>query len=75
MEEKPTTKLARIRTPKNIVLELKKLDPDTAVTEHFVRQEAKNDKQKLFTVMSGRKLLINLEKFIEHLNRLYSNVQ
>lgn len=66
-------KIPKIRTPKEVVLEIKKIDPDTAVTEFLVRQEAKKDTDKIFTVMSGRKILINLEKFVEYLNELYKN--
>ena len=66
MEEK--LKIPKIRTAKEVVLELKELDPKTAITEYFIRQEVKRDLEEKFSFKSGSKYLINLEKFIEHLN-------
>lgn len=55
----------RMRTAAAIVRELKDLDPDTCVTESFVRQLAKEEAVPV--VWSGNKALINLDDFLMYL--------
>ena len=56
----------RMRTLDECYKELKEIDPNTAITKHFLRQLAIQN--KVPCVMAGRKRLINLDKVIEYLN-------
>ncbi len=53
------TEKMKIRTIKGVVLELKKIDPDCAVTEYFIRKLCQED--KIPHQMAGSKYLINME--------------
>lgn len=75
MTESIDFKIPKIRTVQEIVSELKKIDPKTAITEFFVRQECKKDTSNIFHFESGKKYLINLEKFIEFLNTPTDSIQ
>lgn len=58
-----TKSIPRMRTVAKIVTELKALDPDTDVTESWVRRMAK---QGVFPVVwAGSKALINLDDVLE----------
>ena len=58
--------VARMRTIRQCVLELKQLDPDTAVSEWFIRCLCKDGKVKHF--MTGTKVLVNFDDLIQYLN-------
>ena len=59
-------KLPRMRTLDECAVMLRELDPDTAVSKHYVRRLALTG--EIPTVMCGRKRLINFDKLIEYLN-------
>ena len=52
-------RIPRMRTAPKIVAEIKALDPETEVTEHYIRQLAKNGRVPV--VWAGNKALINLD--------------
>lgn len=58
-------KLPHMRTVSEAAKELKRIDPNTAVTEYHIRQLALSG--VLPRVKAGRKLLINLDTLIEYL--------
>lgn len=60
MESRP---IPRMRTAAGIVVELKKLDPDTGVTESMIRKFVKTG--QLTAVWAGNKALINLNDVLE----------
>lgn len=51
--------IPRMRTAAGIVAEMKKLDPDTGVTESMIRRFVKTE--QLPVVWAGNKALINLD--------------
>lgn len=55
--------IPRMRTAARIVEELKALDPETEVTEFFIRQLAKEGTVPV--VWAGRKALINLTDILD----------
>ena len=59
-EEKKTP---RMRTAANIVREIRKLDPDSDVTEHWVRCLSKSGRVPV--VKAGSKSLINLDDVLD----------
>lgn len=60
-------KIPRMRTASNIVAEIKALDPATDVTEHWVRQLAKEGLVPV--VWAGCKALINLDDVLTLLRK------
>jgi len=58
-----TTNIPRMRTAAKIVAEIKALDPDTEVTEFYIRQLAKEGTVPV--VWAGRKALINLDDVLD----------
>lgn len=56
-------RIPRMRTAARIVEELKALDPETEVTEFFIRQLAKEGTVPV--VWAGRKALINLNDILD----------
>ena len=54
----------KIRTISGVVEELKKLDPDCAITEGFIRNLCKNDQIKYHK--SGKKYLINIKDVFKY---------
>ncbi len=56
-------RIPRMRTAAKIVAELKALDPDTEVTEFYIRQLAKEGAVPV--VWAGRKALINLNDVLD----------
>ena len=65
--------LPRMRLLKEAATEIKKIDPNTAVTTYFIRQLAIEGKIK--SVMAGRKRLINLDSLLEYLDNQRETVQ
>lgn len=59
--------LARMRTIKSVVEYFKQEDPETPVNEYFLRRLVKQG--KIPVVYAGKKVLINLDKLIDYLNR------
>ena len=59
-------KLARMRVLDECYAEIKKLDPDTAISKNHIRQLALSG--KIPVVMAGRKRLINLDRLIEYIS-------
>lgn len=57
--------LPRYRTIKECLVELKKLDNDTAITEHFIRQLCK--KNQIEYLASGNKSLVNFDSLLKYL--------
>lgn len=58
-------KLPRMRTTKEAAKEIKATDPNTAVTEYYIRQLALSG--ILPRVQAGRKMLINFDLLLEYL--------
>lgn len=58
--------LPRMRTIKETIAELKQIDPQTAITEYYLR-DLVNSGQIMF-VKAGNKTLINFDKFLEFLS-------
>ena len=58
-------KTPRMRTIKETIQELKKIDPKTAVREYYVRELVNNN--KIAYLRAGRKILINFDAFLEYL--------
>ncbi|WKY47057.1 hypothetical protein Q5O24_11895 [Eubacteriaceae bacterium ES3] len=58
--------LPRMRTTKEAIIELKKIDSHTALTECAIRRFVTEGKIK--SVKAGRKNLINMDQLIEYLN-------
>lgn len=56
--------MIRMRTIKDTVIELKQLDPKTAVTEYAVRQLVITD--KIAYVKVGNKYLVNFDSLLEY---------
>jgi len=63
MEER---KIARLRTVKQCLSEVKKIDPFTALSEWFLRTLCKDNKVKHF--MTGTKILCNLDDLFRYLS-------
>lgn len=59
-------KLARMRTIQQCTEHFKQYDPDTAISDYYLRCLVKQN--KISHVMAGKKYLINLDKLIEFLN-------
>jgi hypothetical protein len=57
--------IARMRTVAQCVEYFKEQDPETAISDYYIRQLVK--KKKFLCLMTGRKMLINLDKLIEYL--------
>ena len=58
-------KIPRMRTVSEAALELKKLDPNTAVTEYHIRRLAVSG--KLPRLKAGKKYLINFDTLLDYL--------
>ena len=58
-------RLPRMRTVRDAALELKRMDPNTDVTEYHIRQLAVNN--VIPRIMAGKKYLINLDALIDYL--------
>lgn len=58
--------IARMKTVEQCLKEIKKLDPDTAITEWFIRCLCKDNKVKHF--MTGKKILVNYDDLLKYLN-------
>lgn len=56
-----------MRILKEAVLELKEIDPQTSVTEYFIRQLALQG--KILSIRAGRKRLINFDSLLEYLSQ------
>lgn len=57
--------MPRMRTIKETMEELKAIDPQTAVREHFLRGLVAQN--AIPVVRAGRKILINFDKLLEYL--------
>lgn len=58
--------IARMRTISQLALFFKEQDPETSITEYYLRQLVKQKKIPVF--LAGKKQLINLDKLLEYLN-------
>ena len=58
--------ISRMKTIKRSFEEIKKLDPDTAISQWFIRTLCKQGKVKHF--MTGTKILVNFDDLINYLN-------
>lgn len=58
-----TARVPRMRTSSKVVAEIKALDPDSEVTEYFVRQLVKDGTVK--PTWAGNKALINLDDVLD----------
>ena len=56
----------RMRTIKETISELKQIDPNTAITEYYIRDLVSGG--RIVYVKAGRKILINFDKFLEFLS-------
>ena len=61
------TNIPRFRTAKQCIETVRTLDPDTAITEWYIRQLV--DSGAVISYGSGNKRLINLDSLLEYLNR------
>ncbi len=57
--------IPRMRLLKEAAVEIKQLDPESAVTPYFIRQLALEGKVK--SVKAGRKRLINFDDLLQYL--------
>lgn len=57
--------LPRMRTIKELIEEIKSMDSKSAITEYYIRDLVTNG--KIPFVKAGRKILVNLDMFIEYL--------
>ncbi len=57
--------IPRMRTPAEAIREIKREDPESGITEHFIRKLARDG--KISSVMAGRKLLVNLDSALAYL--------
>lgn len=60
-------KISKMKTVKQCFEEIKKLDPQTAITQWFIRCLCKENKVKHF--MTGTKILVNFDDLINYLNQ------
>lgn len=58
--------VARMRTIKQCFEYFKEADPESGISEYYIRMLAKQNKVPVF--LAGRKQLINLDKLIDYLN-------
>lgn len=58
--------IVRMRTIKQCYEHLHKEDPESSISEYYIRMLVKQNKVPVF--LAGRKQLINLDKLIEYLN-------
>ena len=58
--------IIKMRTIKECAIEIKELDPASAITEWFIRALCKENKVKHF--MTGKKVLVNFDDLISYLN-------
>lgn len=58
--------IARMRTIKQCYEYFKEEDPESCISEYYIRMLAKQNKVPVF--YAGRKQLINLDKLIDYLN-------
>lgn len=58
--------LARMRTVPQVLEYFRKEDPESSISEYYLRCLVKQNKVPVFH--TGRKCLINLDKLIEYLN-------
>lgn len=59
-----STGKARMRSIPQALKAIKSLDPETAVTEHYIRKLCKNGTIK--TLPDGKKQLLNLDELLEY---------
>lgn len=59
--------VAIIRTVRQCISIIKKCDPNTAISEWYIRQLCKGGKIAAYS--SGNKLLVNLDSLLAYLNR------
>lgn len=64
-------RIARFRTIKQCLETIKSIDPDTAITEWYIRQLCKNGEIEYFA--SGNKSLVNLDSLLATLNQKNKN--
>lgn len=58
--------IARMKTVEQCFTEIKKLDPDTAISQWFIRCLCKENKVKHF--LTGNKILVNYDNLLCYLN-------
>ncbi len=58
--------IPKMKTIKQCFEEIKTLDPNTAITQWFIRCLCKDNKVKHF--MTGTKILVNFDDLIQYLN-------
>lgn len=57
----------RFRTIKDCLIAIREVDPQTALTEWYIRQLCKS--KKIICYGSGNKSLVNLDNLLNYLNR------
>ena len=62
--------MVRMRTPAAAVEEIKKSDPESSISEYFIRRLACNG--KIPCIMTGRKRLINYDSLLEYLSTVHT---
>ena len=58
--------ISRMKTIKQSFEEIKKLDPETAISQWFIRSLCKQGKVKHF--MTGTKVLVNFDHLLDYIN-------
>ena len=58
--------MIRLRTIQQCMAEIIKLDPDTAISEWFIRSLCKSN--KIQYILSGNKSLVNFDSLLQYLN-------
>lgn len=62
----------RFRTIKECLIAIKEVDPQTAVTEWYIRRLCKD--KKIICYGSGNKRLVNLDSLLSYLNRSLNQI-
>lgn len=66
-----TETIVRMKTVEQSAKAIKELDPETAITEWFIRCLCKENKVKHF--MTGTKILVNYDDLLRYLNNGFHN--
>ena len=72
-EPQANTQLPRFRTIKECLNAIREIDPQTALTEWYIRQLCRE--KKIICYGSGNKSLVNLDSLINYLNRSLDEIK
>ena len=72
-ESQANTQLPRFRTIKECLKAIREIDPQTALTEWYIRQLCKD--KRIICYGSGNKSLISLDSLLNYLNRSLDEIK